>query len=285
MPPRLLILTGLPRSGTTLCCHLLNQAANTVALFEPIDVFALPTHDRGAAVAAILDHAGQARRGLLERGRAATYHADGRVPDNPAGATVGQRRQWRVQHGEIAFDKPLDAGFTLAIKHNAAFTALLPELAQTAPCYGVVRNPLAVLASWNSLELPVSRGHVPAGERLDPALARALADEPDLLERQCRILEWFLGRLLDHLGPARLVRYEHLVQDPGAELFDRVGVARPAAGRFGNRNDNTAYPRDQVGAMATRLLSRPGRWRELYGEDEVRALAARLCGDAGAGAP
>jgi hypothetical protein len=31
-----IVSTGLPRSGTTLTCHLLNKLPNTVALHEPI---------------------------------------------------------------------------------------------------------------------------------------------------------------------------------------------------------------------------------------------------------
>jgi hypothetical protein len=30
------VLTGLPRSGTTLTCHLLNKLPDTVALHEPM---------------------------------------------------------------------------------------------------------------------------------------------------------------------------------------------------------------------------------------------------------
>lgn len=275
MPPRLLTLTGLPRSGTTLCCHLLNQAPNTVALFEPMDVFALPT-DASAAVTAVLTHASEARRGLLERGRAVTYHADGRVPDNPAGETVGGRRSWRVERGEVNFDKPLDENFSLVIKHNAAFTALLPQLAAAVPCLGVVRNPLAVLASWNSLELPVSRGHVPAGERLDPALAAALADQPDLLERQCLVLDWFFDRFLRHLGEQRMLRYEAIIESPAANLFARAGLPAPALAALASRNDNVEYPRGLIRRLAARLLDQGGRWREVYTEDAVRSLADRL---------
>ncbi len=31
-----IILTGIPRSGTTLICYLLNKIPNTVALHEPM---------------------------------------------------------------------------------------------------------------------------------------------------------------------------------------------------------------------------------------------------------
>lgn len=277
MPPRLILLTGLPRSGTTLCCHLLNQAANTVALFEPMDVFSLPTGDAGGAVAAVADFAAAARAGLLAHGRAATFHADGQVPDNPAGETVDAQRTWRVKHGEVAFGKPLDSHFTLAVKHNAAFTALLPVLSSLAPCYGVVRNPLAVLASWNSLSLPVSQGRVPAGERLDPALAAALDAEPDLLERQCRILEWFFARFDAALPAHQVLRYEVLVRGHGQALFDTVGVPAPSSlAPLSSRNANVEYSRGDIRRYADRLLAGDEAWRGHYSEDEVRELAARM---------
>ena len=48
MSGRNLLLTGVPRSGTTLCCHLLGQASDTVALFEPMHVMDLPTEQTAA---------------------------------------------------------------------------------------------------------------------------------------------------------------------------------------------------------------------------------------------
>ncbi|GBL04167.1 hypothetical protein KUL10_14730 [Glaciecola sp. KUL10] len=35
--PGIKLITGIPRSGTTLCCNIINQQANTIALHEPID--------------------------------------------------------------------------------------------------------------------------------------------------------------------------------------------------------------------------------------------------------
>ena len=34
---RNVVLTGLPRSGTTLACHLLNKLPDTVAVLEPFE--------------------------------------------------------------------------------------------------------------------------------------------------------------------------------------------------------------------------------------------------------
>jgi hypothetical protein len=108
-----------------------------------------------------------------------------------------------------------DENFTLVIKHNALFTALLPELNGSLPVYGIVRNPLAVLASWNQVDLPVNQGHIPAGEMFYPALKALLAQTSDRLQRQLHILEWFCHQYAEHLGE-RILRYEDFVVNPNA---------------------------------------------------------------------
>ena len=61
-----------------------------------------------------------------------------------------------------------------------AFAALLGRLSERFECFAIVRNPLATLASWNSLDwFPLKDGHSPIGEKLDVDLAAALAKKPD----------------------------------------------------------------------------------------------------------
>ena len=83
-------------------------------------------------------------------------------------------------------DRHLTPGFDLVVKHNALFTALLPDLLSAFPVYGIVRNPLAVLASWNAVNLPVKQGghscgrevrhctQVAAGSNVRPRCSSAL---------------------------------------------------------------------------------------------------------------
>src|SRR5690606_38692646 len=135
-------------------------------------------------------------RSLLAEGIAWSQQVDGQVPDNPFVSEAGAdgRRRHQVTRGLIRPGKPLSDAFTLVVKHNAAFTALLPALAERFDTWAIVRNPLAVLASWYSVELPVTQGRLPAGERLDPALAATLDAEPDVVSRQLRILDWLFSR-------------------------------------------------------------------------------------------
>lgn len=216
-PSNTLLLTGLPRAGTTLCCHILNTYPNVLALHEPMTPSDFdPALGRAVAVAHVANFARQNRASALAEGRVVSRQKDGRVPDNPVGQTTSEDglRQMDVSLGEIDVrDRLLGDNFTLILKHNALFTALLPELNDALPVYGIVRNPLAVLASWNQVDLPVNQGHIPAAEMFDPQLKAQLAQIDDRLQRQLHILEWFCRQYLDHLG-GRILRYEDFVVNP-----------------------------------------------------------------------
>ena len=218
-PSNTILLTGLPRAGTTLCCHILNTYPNVLALHEPMTPSDFdPALGRVAAVAQIADFAQQCRTSALRDGVVVSRQKDGKVPDNPVAQAMGEGglRPMDVSLGQIDVRHQLhDENFTLVTKHNALFTALLPELNSSLPVYGIVRNPLAVLASWNQVDLPVNQGHIPAGEMFDPALKALLAETSDRLQRQLHILEWFCRQYAEHLGE-RILRYEDFVINPNA---------------------------------------------------------------------
>ena len=103
-------------------------------------------------------------------------HIGGKVPDNPVAnkySDSGLRRRIVIRT-EIAINKDLEPDFLLAVKHPAAFTALLDSLVERFPVYATIRNPLSVLSSWNSVALPVQTGHIPAAENLDHKLKQML---------------------------------------------------------------------------------------------------------------
>jgi len=277
--PADIVLTGIPRGGTTLACRLLGEAADTLALFEPMPVASLPA-DPVAAAAAVARYFNAVRERALREGRVPSKHRAGRVPDNPYGErTSGQQsRPWLVEQGDIAVDKPLSAAFRLVIKHNAAFTALLPQLGERFALVGIVRNPLAVLASWHSVDLPVSHGRLPAGEGLDPSLAQALAAQPDCLRRQILILDWFFARLQRWVPPSCLLRYEDVVADGGACLLRAVGIPMPegAPTRLRSRNASAQYAVADIRALAQALHEHADASLQLYAAADIDALADRL---------
>jgi hypothetical protein len=274
---RTLLMTGVPRGGTTLACQLLGRCRDAVALFEPMDVATLPG-DRPAALDAIAAFCGDARASLLADGTAPSKQREGAVPDNPFGDERGAngRRAVQVALGRIRVEPPPTPGFTLVVKHNAAFAALLPELAGRFETLAIVRHPLSVLASWNSVDLPVRDGRVPAGERLDSALAAALQAQPDRLARQLVVLDWFFGRFAAHLPADRVLRYEDIVASQGAVLRARAGLAGVQDTPLAERNANALYAGIDIDGLADRLAVTPGTWTRWYGAGDIAALAHRM---------
>lgn len=268
-----LALTGVPRGGTTLACRILGDASQTLALFEPMPVEQLSV-DPAVACDQIERYFAQVRQQALRDARAPSRHQAGRVPDNPYGdAAPGQARPGLTTLGEIAVDKPLAPDFRLVIKHNAAFLALAPELARRMPMLGVVRNPLAVLASWHSVDLPVSHGRLPAGERLHPALAASLATQPDVLLRQVLILDWCFQRLQQSIAPSHLLRYEDIVSTGGRALLQAAGLPSESFAKLANRNVNAQYNPALASTLHNALRAHGGASWAPYSAAEIDALA------------
>jgi hypothetical protein len=273
---RNVVLTGPPRSGTTLACRLLNKLPDTVALHEPIPPRRFAGLDGEDAV---LDGVEQffrrMRRMILTRKVAISKHAGGEVPDNVYEGTspdAGPRPHAGKEKGEIPVRKDLERNFYLVVKHPAMFTALLPVLAKRFGAYAIVRNPLSILASWNSVDHNVRDGHAPAAERYDGELKQALAATDDRTERQLRLLSWFYERYDGTLPDGHVVRYEDIVATGGGALAAIVPGAGTLDEPLESKNLNEAYGRDGMRVLGERLLEREGAYWRFYGRESVEEL-------------
>lgn len=277
-----IIFTGIARSGTTLSCALLNLLPQCVALHEPMrpsDLVGVPYPreylDRVGAFFA------DQRATLLGAGTAVSKARDGGVPDNPFGSApaAGGLRASTVKNQEVRFEKRLEPGFRLVVKHPNIFTATLEALLTRHPCYAIVRNPLAVLLSWHSIQAPVNEGRLPYGEAFDDRLRSDLAAEPDRLSRQVIILRWYYSRYATFLPPDHVIRYEDLVASGGRAL----SVIDPAAGALDepleSRNTSRLYDAGVVRAFADRLLGDDSVYGAFYDRSDVERLRAEWSGE------
>jgi len=309
LSPSNILITGLPRSGTTLTCELLSSLPDTVALDEPLDRRQLlpdpqapdaglsqrlrrrirHSREEGAAAvdaspdavaARVAEFIDRTRESALQRGVVRSKSVGGKV----MGAKVSDERDEAglrvrlVEVGEIAVGKPLTPDFVLAIKQCGGFTAVLETLAARFPVYALVRNPLSVLRSWRSVPMPIRDGRVPLAERLNPDLARALDRIGDPIDRQFHLLTWFYGSYQDLLPFKSVVAYEKIIATGGRALE----VVCPAAAHLDRPlEDRNRRPpdADEVATMKTlggRLLDTDGPWWKFYTPAAVAALVDGL---------
>jgi len=281
------LLCGIPRSGNGLCCRLAGDLPDTVALSQPYHPdcrfdgmrFGSLPREPAPAVARLGEFARAVRRQIREERRAPSHQVGGGLYDNimaterDAGTGLRERRgEW----GSVGVRKPLSRGFTLFLSQPAVFSALLPEVAASFPCLALVRNPLALLASWQTVNLPFRQGRIAGAEPFDPALRKALDREPERLRRQLLILEWFFARFATHLRPDDVVRYEDLVESGGAALFRRLGHDGAPSVALESRNESVLYDRSTIATLLEALLEQAGAWTRFYRPEDLEQVAEAI---------
>jgi len=274
-----ILITGTPRSGTTLTCHLLNMVPDTLALHEPMQPKKWPkVDDPEARVAVVARFCAEQRHMALVEGRAISKNVEGQVPDNPVGMerTSAGLRKSLVSKGYIPITKPLSENFALVIKHNSGFTAMLGALVERFPMFAVIRNPLATIGSWTTVAFQAHDGHAPAGERLAPDLEQRLSRFESALDRQIAMLDWFHEQFLRYLPGDRIIKYEDIVSSGGT----RLSIVRPGAAALAEplveRNLSDTYDRDQLLRIGERLLAGDGAFWSTYDRNDVVSLLEGL---------
>lgn len=272
-----IILTGLPRSGTTLTCHLLNKLTNCVALHEPLVPLELSDSKSEHIVQLISDYFVIQRQQILNTGTAVSKSFGGQVPDNPmAGIDPNTGKRIRVLDGRLVqIEKSLPNDFYLAIKQPAFFTAILKNLVKSGlfNCFAIVRNPLSVLLSWNSVDMPVSRGRVPAAEAFDAELKANLDQIDGLHDRQVFLLNWFFQAYLNYLPAEQIIFYEKMISTEGRSLSAINPMAMNLREALSSKNNNSLYNSELKQILLSKLLNqKEGAFWSFYNKDQLLSI-------------
>ena len=256
-----LIVTGIPRAGTTLTAALVDGLDDTVCLSEPTwqDMWSREAASPAAYVQQLVDDFARVRRdllagnGIVDRRRAdgtavSDYFHDGDQPYE----LVEFRRSG------------LSENFLLGMKHNAHYSCALPQIA-AQPAFtviAIVRHPLDVIRSWQSVDIPIRQGRLPAAEMLWPEIADIARQTNDILLRQVLIYERFCERFIALREKLALLRYEDIVRDPSV-------IARTLGKHFGRGTPIKIQGRsrlesDEVTAIRRYLRTHCPNAMELY---------------------
>jgi hypothetical protein len=113
---RNVVLTGLPRGGTTLACHLLNKLPDTVALHEPISPGKFVGLEDEAVLDGVEQFFGRMRRMIRRRGVAFSKPIKGRITGQGGNLSLEEEPRRRESEKirrkksekKVAIEKALD---------------------------------------------------------------------------------------------------------------------------------------------------------------------------------
>ncbi|WP_298607886.1 hypothetical protein [uncultured Thiothrix sp.] len=269
---RQIVLTGLPRSGTTLTCHLLNKLPDCVALHEPLVPLELTRYSNLDLIKTLYNFFVAQRQQILSTGTGVSKSFGGEVPDNPvAGVDPSTGKRIRLLDGRLVYvKKKIATEFYLVIKQPAFFTAILKDLvtANLFNCFAIVRNPLAVLLSWNSVEMPVSQGRAPAAEAFDINLKANLDRILDIHDRQIFLLDWFFQQYIKYLPMDHILLYEETIKTAGRSLAVINPNAQYLKGFLESKNNNSLYDTKLKVILLEKLLKQhQGAFWAFYNKD------------------
>lgn len=269
---RNILLTGLPRSGTTLTCHLLNKIPNSVALHEPMRPNRMPNLAPEDVIHAIEEFFETQRAQILNENVATSKSSGGGVPSNPLADNEVDGQRIRVIDGRKINVANVDRrDFNLYMKHPSMFSACLPFLSPRMECFAAIRNPLSVLLSWRDANMAVTNGRVPAAERFDSELAASLDAQPDILRRQIFLIDYFFRRFATYLD-GRVFKYEDVVATGGRALaiIDRNAEALDEP--LSSRNRRAIEKDEDTRRIAEILIESDNACWSFYSREEVESL-------------
>lgn len=266
---------GIPRSGSTLSCNILNHYENTLALLEPMNVHNIKGNNPLDACKYIHNFVFKSRYNVLYEHVAQTKHSNGMIPTNTVEIPSSDLlRNMNVSDGLIQMKKHYDENFALIIKHNAFFLSIIKDLRNFYDCYAIVRNPLAVLCSWNSVNLPVNRGYIPAGQKFDLELDSILKNTSDILERQIIILNWFFEHIYCYINKDNIFMYENIVLNPD-KIFQKLSFNSQlelTVNKLNNNNSSQHYKDVNIKILYERLMNQEGYMWKFYTKNDVHSL-------------
>jgi hypothetical protein len=211
-PPSDFVLTGLPRSGTSLLSALLSESPNCFCFNEIL-------YDPDT-----LSHFFMRMRRRLLRGRPVPVKVDsggGLTTDTLVGRVD---TTWKTFEPKA---KPLVLGSNV----NVPYLECLPELRR----YGyrtvaMIRDPVFTLASWGSPKgVKIPEAHV-SDEDMNPRWRKFAFDSDDEVERRATIWQYYADRIAANRETLTVIRYEDLCDRQDEimrELCQLLGISEP----------------------------------------------------------
>ncbi len=222
-------ITGIPRSGTSYLCSILNQVGDCVVVNEPAQIF--PPFSGQGLPWGVATYYRDLRRDILDGKPIQNKLHNGKFIEDTAVVDA------------VADYSPLIGrpDFLLATKNTLAYLARLPQIRRVMPEARIVvcvRNPMDTIASWKTTFDHLANADVnsfPVGNPRDSTLpppARHRLEEisltPDLALRRALLWRHLAELILENRDRVLLLRYEEVVSRP-TEVLQEILAASSSA--------------------------------------------------------
>lgn len=272
---RNILITGIPRSGTTLFCSLLNATKECIVLPEPIWIRELRKKAKNCPhsfLSQLNNKISQIRTDVSE-GKKIEVLIDKRnkaLPKNffirkEGGKICSIKKNALVSIPAELFDRPV------CIKSNTFFTAILDNLASSKQyeIVAIVRNPIAVIKSWRSLNIPVSRGELKIAEIYSDKVKKTSLTK-DLLKKQVKNLDWFYAQYFIHKGNITVVRYEDLIESPSKMVSKVIQNKTPVPSNLISMNNSSHYNHSETAEIENCVNEHAQFYKHFYPQLSVK---------------
>jgi len=214
-----ILITGIPRSGTSYLCTQLHNLKDCVAINEPEEIFRILPDPKD--IPAMHNYYAQLRTAIISGSPIFNKISNGKLIEDTALAFAEESYRPKVSAAQ----------FVLATKNTLGYLARLSYLLEAMPratFMACVRNPFDTIASWKTTFWHLSAATVKdfrLGFLGDSRLSAAsnarlqkIEDESRLEVRRALLWSHLAQIILDHRERITILRYEDLVSDPESKL-------------------------------------------------------------------
>lgn len=208
-----LLITGIPRSGTSYLCSILNNVHNTVVINEPEEIFQILRND---SVISLSDYYKNTRNRINNSQPITNKIANGRFIEDT------NKVDTRTSYSPIVDT----TDFILGTKNTLIYLNTLDRITRSLPnivLIACVRNPYDTIASWCKVSFQHIRNVTP-----DFLLEYTTGDEKESISEILQITDiairyatWWnhLAKIiLRNSSRFLIINYENMVRDPEATL-------------------------------------------------------------------
>ena len=265
------IVTGIPRGGTTLSAALLDNLDNAICLSEPSwqSRWFKRITDVNKVTELVVNDYKKIRSDIIENKPIKDFRNENGTPiTNYFNKNKnGNRENVRIQR-EVTFQVE-DTNFLLGMKHNAHYTSILPQLIETDffSIIAIVRHPVPTIMSWKSLNIPISNGRLPHGEPFWKELRDITRSKDKSLVPLVAIYDLFCQRYLSLSKDIHLLKYEEIIKNP--LVFEELtGHSYKEKVKLSNRNKSKHFNAALADEIKNKIINHAPHAIKLYPLEE-----------------